>query len=77
MSSRQSRVGLLSFRAWRLEIFDEAAGGWTIILHPASGSSMSPQTFMTSHANGLPALLNQARAWALAEDEPALLRASD
>ena len=53
MSSRQLRVGLLSFGAWRFEVFDQAAGGWKIILHPAPGSSVSPQTLITDHANGL------------------------
>ena len=76
MSSRQLRVGLLSFAAWRFEVFDQAAGGWKIILHPAPGSSDSPQTMITDHANGLGELLQEAKTWAMAVHESAGLKAS-
>lgn len=75
MSSRQLRVGLFSFGAWRFEVFDQKAGGWKIILHPAPGTSLAPQMLVTDQANGLPQLLDQARAWVLPEDEPAALKA--
>ena len=77
MSSRQLRVGLLSFGAWRFEVFDQAAGGWKIILHPAPGSSVSPQTLITDHANGLGELLHKAKTWAMAVHETAGLKASN
>jgi hypothetical protein len=75
MSSRQLQVGLFSFGAWRFEVFDQAAGGWKIILHPAPGTSLAPQILVTDQANGLPQLLDQARTWVLSEDEPAALQA--
>jgi len=34
------------------------------------------QSLITDQANGLPQLLDRARAWVLAEDEPAALKAS-
>ena len=77
MSSRQLRVGLLSFGAWRFEVFDQAAGGWKIILHPAPGSSVAPQTLITDHANGLAELLQKAKAWAMTGNECARLKASN
>jgi len=77
MSSRQLRVGLLSFGAWRFEVFDQAAGGWKIILHPAPGCSASPQTLITDHANGLGELLQEAKTWAMAGHEFARLKASN
>jgi hypothetical protein len=77
MSARQLRVGLLSFGAWRFEVFDQAAGGWKIILHPAPGSSDSPQTLITDHANGLGELLHKAKTWAIAGHESARLKASN
>jgi len=76
MSSLQLRIGLLSFGAWRFEVFDPAAGGWKIILHPAPGSSVSPQTMITDHANGLGELLQEAKTWAMAVHESAGLKAS-
>jgi hypothetical protein len=76
MSSRQLRVGLLSFGAWRFEVFDQAAGGWKIVLHPAPGSSVSPQTMITDHANGLGELLQEAKTWAMAVHESAGLKAN-
>jgi hypothetical protein len=76
MSSRQLRVGLFSFGAWRFEVFDQTAGGWKIVLHPAPGSHPSSQILITDQPNGLPQLLDQARAWVLAEDEPTALKAS-
>ena len=76
MSSRQLRVGLFSFGAWRFEVLDQSAGGWKIIPHPAPGTSLSPQMLMTDKANGLPQLLDRARAWVLAQDEPAALKVS-
>ena len=76
MSSRQLRVGLFSFGAWRFEVFDQTAGGWKIVLHPAPGTSLTPQILVTDEATGLPQLLDRARAWVLSEDEPAALRAS-
>ena len=75
MSSRQLRVGLFSFGAWRFEVFDQMVGGWKIILHPAPGTSLAPQILVTDQANGLAQLLDQARAWVLSEDEPAALQA--
>ena len=77
MSSRQLRVGLLSFGAWRFEVFDRAAGGWKIILHPAPGSSVAPQTLITDHANGLAELLQKAKTWAMAGHESAGSKASN
>ena len=77
MSSRQLRVGLLSFGAWRFEVFDQAAGGWKIILHPAPGSSVSPQTLITDQPNGLAELLQQAKTWAMTGNESAGLKASN
>ena len=77
MSSRQLRVGLLSFGAWRFEVFDQAAGGWKIILHPAPGSSVAPQTLITDHANGLAGLLQKAKTWAMAGHESAGSKASN
>jgi hypothetical protein len=68
--------GLFSFGAWRFEVFDRMSGGWKIILHPAPGTSIAPQILVTDQANGLPQLLDQARAWVLSEDEPAALQAS-
>jgi len=76
MSSLQLRIGHLSFGAWRFEVFDQAAGGWKIILHPAPGSSVSPQTMITDHANGLGELLQEAKTWAMAVHESAGLKAS-
>ena len=76
MSSLQLRIGLLSFGAWRFEVFDQAAGGWKIILHPAPGSSVSPQTMITDHANGLGELLQEAKTWAMAVHESAGLKAN-
>lgn len=77
MSSRQLRVGLLSFGAWRFEVFDQAAGGWKIILHPAPGSSVSQQTLTTDHANGLAELLKKAKTWAMTGNESARLKSSN
>jgi hypothetical protein len=77
MSPRQLRVGLLSFGAWRFEVFDQAAGGWKIILHPAPGSSVSPQTLLTDHANGLAELLQQAKTWAMTGHESAGYKVSN
>ncbi|MCA3300712.1 MAG: hypothetical protein INF98_00915 [Roseomonas sp.] len=77
MSSRQLRVGLLSFGPWRFEVFDQAAGGWKIILHSAPGSSVSPQTLFTDQPNGLAELLQKAKTWAMAGNESAGLRASN
>ena len=77
MSSRQLRVGLFSFGAWRFEVFDQAAGGWKITLHAAPGSSVSPQTLITDHANGLGELLQKAKTWAMAGHESAGLKASN
>jgi hypothetical protein len=76
MSSRQLRVGLFNFGAWRFEVFDQAEEGWKIILHPAPGTHLSAQILITDQANGLPQLLDRARAWVLAEDEPTALKAS-
>jgi hypothetical protein len=75
MSSRQLRVGVLSFGPWRFEVFDQAAGGWKIILHPAPGSSVSPQTLITDHANGLAELLQKAKTWAMTGNDSAGLKA--
>ncbi|MCA3311694.1 MAG: hypothetical protein ING24_11350 [Roseomonas sp.] len=77
MSSRQLRVGLLNFWAWRFEVFDQAAGGWKIILHPAPGSSGSPQTMITDHANGLGELLRKAKTSAMTGNKSAGLKASN
>jgi hypothetical protein len=43
--------------AVQFEVFDQAAGGWKIILHPAPGSSVYPQTLITDQPNGLAELL--------------------
>ena len=77
MSSCQLRVGLLSFGPWRFEVFDQAAGGWKIILHPAPGSSVSPQTLITDQPNGLAELLQKAKTWAMTGNESAGLKASN
>ena len=77
MSSRQLRVGLLAFGAWRFEVFDQAFGGWKIILHPAPGSSVSSQTLIAGHANGLADLLQKAKIWAMTEHESDRLKASN
>ena len=75
MSSRQLRVGLFGFGAWRFEVFDQTSGGWKIILHPAPGTSFSPQILMTDQASGLPQLLDRARDWVLEKTDPAALKA--
>ncbi len=77
MSSRLLRVGLLSFGAWRFEVFDQAAGGWRIVLHPAPGSSVSQQTLTTDHANGLAELIQKAKTWAMAGHESAGYKVSN
>jgi hypothetical protein len=69
------RIGLFNFGAWRFEVFDQAEEGWKIILHPAPGTTLSPQILITDQDNGLPQLLDRARAWVLANDEPAALKA--
>lgn len=76
MSSRQLRVGLFSFGAWRFEVFDQVAGGWKIILHPAPGETLTPQILITDQVNGLSQLLDRASAWVL-EKDPAALKASN
>jgi hypothetical protein len=68
MRSRSSHIQVITYGAWRFAILDDRAAGWKLVLHPPAGPT---RMIGCAQADGLPALLAEARALADLGEAPA------
>jgi hypothetical protein len=62
MVRRPVSVRLLTYRSFRIEVFDENGSGWRVIVHAPLGADGAPETLRNHMPHGLEPLLSEARA---------------
>jgi hypothetical protein len=55
-------VRLLSYRRFRIEVFDEDGSGWRVIVRPPEGGHAAPEILRNHMPRGLEPLLAEAKA---------------
>lgn len=60
--ARGVQVQVRTYRGFRFDLGEDAGGGWHIVIHPAVGLPGRIETLRESARDGLPRLLDAARA---------------
>ncbi len=55
-------VRLLTYRSFRIEVFDENGSGWRVIVRPPQGEDPTPDILRNHMPHGLEPLLSEAKA---------------
>jgi hypothetical protein len=55
-------VRLLTYRSFRIEVFDEEGSGWRVIVRPPAGGHPAPEVLRNHMPAGLEPLLAEAKA---------------